>query len=372
MAASQRARVDTVTPILPALQVGHADELPWAESADVLVVGWGAAGASAAIEARAQGASVIVIDRFGGGGASALSGGVVYAGGGTAQQREAGQADSPQAMFDYLQHEVNGIVSDATLRRFCDDSVANLQWLEAQGVCFAASMPAHKTSYPPDGQFLYHSGNELVPACAGPHAPAARGHRAVSRGQSGAALFAALKAATLRAGAQGLTQASVRRLVRERGDGRRPGRVLGVEAWVLPAGDERTRRHAQLDGLIAQWRLYQPGKADAARQEQAAIEQAIARPRFLRAKRAVVLSTGGYVNNPALVQAHAPQYRRLRRQRPAPGPERGRRGARAGQRVGLALHHAAIGLAQGPGAEHARRTLLQRAGLWRQAGPRDG
>jgi 3-oxo-5alpha-steroid 4-dehydrogenase len=75
------------------------------QQADVLVVGWGAAGACAALEARAAGASVMVLDRFGGGGASVLSGGVVYAGGGTPYQQQAGYEDSPQAMFEYLRHE---------------------------------------------------------------------------------------------------------------------------------------------------------------------------------------------------------------------------------------------------------------------------
>src|SRR5687768_13698821 len=68
---------------------------------DVLVVGFGAAGACAALEAAETGSQVIIIDRFTGGGATALSGGVVYAGGGTAQQLEAGVDDTPQAMFDY-------------------------------------------------------------------------------------------------------------------------------------------------------------------------------------------------------------------------------------------------------------------------------
>src|SRR5262245_24745617 len=109
--AAQGDKPDSVTPIAAALDVGHPDEIAGSESADVVVVGWGAAGACAAIEARDAGASVIVIDRFEGGGASALSGGVVYAGGGTPQQQAAGHADTPQAMFAYLQHEVNGVVA---------------------------------------------------------------------------------------------------------------------------------------------------------------------------------------------------------------------------------------------------------------------
>lgn len=310
MPSDAQAARDTVTPIEPALEVADASELQWSESADVVVVGWGAAGACAALEARGAGASVIVLDRFSGGGASTLSGGVVYAGGGTRQQRAAGFADTPEAMAEYLKHEVQGVVGDETLQRFCRDSVANLEWLEAQGARFGSTLPAHKTSYPPDGVFLYYSGNEVVPACAGSAPPAPRGHRAVAKGQSGATLYAALKAATLRSGTHAVTQAAVRSLVRERGRDGRPGRVLGVEVWQLPAGDARTKRHAELDVLIAKWRLYQARKAEGARREQARIEREIAEPRFIRATRAVVLATGGYIYNPALLAEHAPQYKR--------------------------------------------------------------
>lgn len=305
------SKMSTVTPIAPALEVSHPDDVRWSDSADVVVVGWGAAGACAAIEARAAGASVLVIDRFEGGGASALSGGVVYAGGGTPYQRQAGFEDTPEAMADYLRHEVNGVVSEATLQKFCADSVANLQWLEAQGARFGATMPDHKTSYPPEGKFLYYSGNEVVPAFRGERgAPAPRGHRAVAKGQSGATLYAALRAATLKAGVQPLTQASVRRLVRQRGADGQSGPVLGVEVWQLPPGDPRTARHAELHRQVARLRLVRPGKAAACRREAARIEQDIAQPRFVRAHRGVVLSTGGFVYNPELIQAHAPHTRR--------------------------------------------------------------
>jgi len=79
-------------------------------------VGFGAAGACAALEAAAAGADVLVLDRFGGGGATALSGGVVYAGGGTPQQHQAGVGDSADAMAGYLSVEVGDAVSAATLR----------------------------------------------------------------------------------------------------------------------------------------------------------------------------------------------------------------------------------------------------------------
>ena len=306
-ASPGKPRTSTVTPIEPALEVASARDLAWDDEADVLVVGWGAAGACAALEARAAGASVLVLDRFGGGGASVLSGGVVYAGGGTPYQQQAGYDDSPQAMFEYLRHETQGVVSDETLLRFCQQSVGNLAWLEAHGARFAATMPDHKTSYPPDGVFLYHSGNEAVPAYAvGQAKPAPRGHRAVARGQSGAKLYAALQDATRASGARTLTQTAVRRLVREAGT----GRILGVEAWALPDDAPGKPRHAALDALVAKWRIFQARRADAGRQEAARIEQAQARPRLLRAHRGVVLAAGGHIYNPSMVKQHAPAFRR--------------------------------------------------------------
>ena len=55
---------------------------------DVIIVGFGAAGAASALEASDQGAKVLLIDRFRGGGATSISGGIIYAGGGTPYQKE--------------------------------------------------------------------------------------------------------------------------------------------------------------------------------------------------------------------------------------------------------------------------------------------
>src|SRR4051812_40771390 len=72
---------------------------------DVLVVGFGAAGACAAIEAARAGARVTLFEvAAGNGGTSALSGGEIYlgGGGGTSIQRDAGFTDSTEDLFKYL------------------------------------------------------------------------------------------------------------------------------------------------------------------------------------------------------------------------------------------------------------------------------
>ena len=308
---SRKPRISTVTPIEPALEIENVNAIDWRESADVVVVGWGASGACAALEARANGSSVIVIDRFEGGGASALSGGVVYAGGGTPYQLQAGFQDSPEAMAAYLKYEVNGVVSDQTIMKFCQDSVSNLAWLETHGAKFAATMPDHKTSYPPEGKFLYFSGNEVVPACQtkeGPPAP--RGHRTVARGQSGKVLFEALQNATLKSGVHTLTQATVRRLVCERTSAEQTPRIVGVEIWQLPEGAPETLRHAELHKKVARWRTFWPGKAAECRREATKIELATAIRSYIKAHKGVILSTGGFIYNAELMSQFAPHAKK--------------------------------------------------------------
>ncbi|MGH8376246.1 MAG: FAD-dependent oxidoreductase, partial [Pseudomonas sp.] len=288
---------------LTALRVNSADQLPWDDRCDLLVVGFGGAGACAAIEASTRGLSVLALDRFEGGGATALSGGVVYAGGGTPYQRQAGYEDTSDAMFNYLRQEVGEAVSHETLRNFCDGSREQLAWLERQGAAFEASVPPHKTSYPSDQYYLYYSGNEAVPAYAASAKPAPRGHRTKGPGMSGASLFAPLKASALRHGARLRSQCEVRRLVLDLDD-----KVIGVEAWQLPSGSRAAKQHARLSRWAAAIHMYAPALADRLRARQRRIEQTSAIRQLIRAEQAVLLSSGGFIFNRDLVRQHAPHY----------------------------------------------------------------
>ena len=287
----------------------HADcdqSVAWDDECDVLVVGFGAAGACAAIEAANSGASVIVTDRFGGGGASAKSGGVVYAGGGTRFQRAAGYTDSPDAMFEYLCKEVGDAVERATLRDFCDRSVEMIEWLEAHGVEFDSTVPVCKTSYPADGYYLYFSGNETVKEYAGKHPPAPRGHRVKGAGLSGAMLFRALRKGVHASGARVMTQSSVRRLVIDN----KTGAVLGAELWQFESESRAARRHRQLSRWAERMYYPAPGISDMLRRRALAVELADARRLIVRARCGVILSTGGFIFNREMVARHAPKYLR--------------------------------------------------------------
>ncbi len=135
-------------------------------SADIIIIGLGAAGASAAIEARELGADVLVLERASaGGGSTAYSGGFVYLGGGTRVQKANGFDDTPEEMFKFLMAATPEPNEDM-IRIYCDDSVAHFDWIEAQGIKFNDGFYPHKHFEHPTKDGLAWSGNEKAwPYC---------------------------------------------------------------------------------------------------------------------------------------------------------------------------------------------------------------
>ena len=289
--------------------------MTWDLESDVIVVGFGAAGACAALEAAAAGARVLVLDRFGGGGATALSGGVVYAGGGTPQQQAAGVTDSAGAMFAYLSAEAGDVVSAATLRAFCDGSPAMLAWLERHGVPFEGSLCPDKTSYPTNRHYLYYSGSEQSLAAVAPPAP--RGHRTYGRGTSGRVLYARLAAAVRASGATVLPQTRVEQLITDA-----DGRVTGVAASSLRGAPRWARTaHRVLHRWSAKPYLYAPRLGRAMHRPVGWLERRYGRPLRAGARGGVVLAAGRVRDQ----QGHAARARPGQPRRPAAGHARRRR-----------------------------------------------
>ena len=276
--------------------------MQWDIEADVVVVGFGAAGACAALEAAAAGSSVAVLDRFTGGGATALSGGVVYAGGGTPPQRAAGVTDTAAAMFGYLRTEVGDVVPPETLRQFCDDSVSMLGWLESHGVPFEGSLCPDKTSYPTNRHYLYYSGSEISARDVAPPAP--RGHRTRGRGTSGGLLFARLAAATRRAGVQVVGQTKAVRVILA------DGRAIGVECRSLRGAPWWARTaHRLLHRAARKPFLYVPKAGRLMHRPAGWLERRYGRPLLVGAARGVVIAAGGFGGSRELLRAHAPSAR---------------------------------------------------------------
>lgn len=308
------------------LQVCESDTLDWSMVADVVVIGAGCSGICASIEAADRGARVICIDRFGGGGATTLSGGVVYAAA-TKIQKNAQIEDSIEDAFRYLKIETGDVVSDETLRSFCRQSAPNLEWLMRIGVVFGERVFEGKASYPPDGYFLYFSGNETSKPYCDQARPAQRGHRTLGKGRSGSAFYAALKSA-LRShrNIHFVTHCPVRRLVIGL-----EGEILGVE--VLAVSRVCLSFHRWLEALFTKtpiWNLSR-GLPTVLRRTMAWLESQGSRRKLVKAANGVILATGGFAHNRSMVAHYAPH---LKAYTPLASAGTDGSGIRLGQTVG--------------------------------------
>ncbi len=277
----------------------------WDDEVDIVVVGFGGAGACAAIEAVDRGSSVLVVERFNGGGATQRSGGVVYAGGGTFYQEEAGFNDTPENMFNYLEIEVQDVVSRETLRAFCERSCDDLSWLEAQGVHFGSSLCPTKTSYPPDQCYLYYSGNETVSSYSRYAIPVPRGHRVKGKGLTGNALFKPLRESAHRKGVQVRYRCKAKRLI-VGGN----GNVIGLEFSSLLEYDPRALIHRIMGYGAYQLRnilMIIPGSNNILNLLFSLLELG-GRTTRVRARQGVILAAGGFVFNRRMMERYAPAY----------------------------------------------------------------
>jgi 3-oxo-5alpha-steroid 4-dehydrogenase len=278
--------------------VDDPDALAWQDEADILIIGFGGAGAAAGLQARELGVSVLAVDRFNGGGATAYSGGVVYAGG-TRFQRDAGFDDNADEMYKYLAYEGTAVEPE-TLRRFCDSSNENVEWVAGHGVPFEGSLYAERTAYPPDGYYLYFTGMEsFYPEVA---RVAARGHRTVGKGPTGKYYWAAMQRAAMASGIRLKCHSPVRRLLVDGG-----GRVIGVECQTIPERD--WARHDALYRKVDPYRPFGGAQAEKAIAECRTFEREIAQQTALyRAHRGVIIAGGNYTYNLELLGRYRPEF----------------------------------------------------------------
>ncbi|KRB86797.1 hypothetical protein ASE00_01690 [Sphingomonas sp. Root710] len=278
-------------------------EVPdWSESAEVLVVGFGGAGAIAALQAHEDGAKVIIVDRFEGGGATAYSGGVFYAGA-TPFQRQAGFEDTADEMFKYLSLEVGDAVSSATLRKFCDGSAEDLAWIQRHGGEYSGAAYLEKTSFPPEGRYLYYSGNENIARYAAVAKPAPRGHQHVGTGWTGKDYFGKLRKAVEAAGIAVITHSPAKRLVIDH-----DGRVVGIEINALPTAGDVRAKHQDLYRKINPLKAFNSGPAEKVIPECRDLEARHGSRKLIRATGGVIISSGGFVYNLDMLERYGPVF----------------------------------------------------------------
>ncbi len=199
----------------------------WADTADVIVVGLGSAGACAALEAHRAGARVLVLEKQArGGGTSARAAGQLYLGGGTALQTACGFEDSPADMAAYMKMACGPGAPEEKIDLFVENAIEHFEWLVEQGVPFRPTfVPTTEATNPPGPDGLTYTGSEpAYPWCE--HArPAPRGHNVENEGDSGVVLMKVLIDVVEREGIEIRTNVETTRLVMDE-----EGRVVGVGA----------------------------------------------------------------------------------------------------------------------------------------------
>ena len=245
-----------------------AREVPaWDFETDVAVIGFGAAGACAAIEAAGAGARVMLFERnSGSGGASGLSGGEIYVGGngGTDAQRAAGFVDSTEDFAAYLKAAGGPCADEAKCELYAREALDHYGWLKAQGVPYRGNYLPGKHIEPTDDSTLIWSGSEAAAPFCDVARPVPRGHVIQHMGWGGGRpLVDILEAKARQLGVEAIVDARAAALVR--GDDRVVGVVVRVD----------NQNH------------------------------------FVRADKGVVLATGGFVMNEAMRRKYCPESFRI-------------------------------------------------------------
>jgi FAD binding domain-containing protein len=277
MGAAAIAGASTLTALPAEAQVAASSGIPqqWDLEADVVVIGSGSAGLPAAIRARDQGVSVIVVDtNYDIGGHGICSGGSVPLGGGTSAQKKYGIKDSPDILFrdltDWSVVESNKMpdyrYNDRGIQRaLADNEASNYEFLVENGVQFEDKVPdvygAHATgiSAPRENHAIWTKGQSI-------ESPA---------GANGTNLIRPLEASARKKGVRFLLNYHMDVVFRQT---RTSGRVLGIQASYTPhilPGASTPLQSFRSEGNIDM-------KAPTV---------------TVKAKRAVVIATGGSTGN---------------------------------------------------------------------------
>jgi 3-oxo-5alpha-steroid 4-dehydrogenase len=256
-----------MTPDNDVTPVPRSSITTWDHEADVVVAGYGVAGAAAAVEAGRGGADVLVLERTGSwGGAASMAGGFIYLGGGTPIQKACGFTDSADNMTAFLNVAMGPGADETRIADYCEGSLGHFDWLVDCGVPFKAEFFGQPGWEPMGDEGLMYSGGENSYPFNIIATPAPRGHvpqmsnKKQGEASAGFMLMKPLVETATAAGVTALYDVRVQRLVVES-----DGRVAGICA-----------RQYGTDVTI-------------------------------RARRGVVLATGSFAYNDAMVARFAPR-----------------------------------------------------------------
>ena len=279
--ATKPRRLDTV----------HA----WDIETDVAIVGFGGAGACAAIEAADAGASVCLFEvASASGGSTALSSAEVYMGGhgGTRVQKACGYDDSTEAMFAYMMAAQGDLADEARIRMYCEGSRDHFDWLVAHGARYKDTEHKERAIMAMSDDCLLYTGNEKAWPFRDLAKPCPRGHNLEVEGDNGGPMLMGV-----------LTAAVEKRDIRVEYDAR-------ALTLIASADNEVHGLVVRIDG----------------------------QEKTVRARKGVILCAGGFVMNRAMLEKYAPTIARVGNI-PVGNPGDTGSGILMGQGVGAALIH---------------------------------
>ncbi|MEM8500374.1 MAG: FAD-dependent oxidoreductase [Pseudomonadota bacterium] len=232
---------------------------------DVVVVGFGGAGASAALEARRAGSKVTVLERSSaGGGSTMMSACEMYLGGsgGTALQKDLGFSDSTENFYAYMKECFGDNVDEARLKMYTEEGPEHFDWCESIGVKYKRGFFPGRDVVAMTGDSLQYTGNERSWPFTDVAKPIPRGHLPADADHNGGQVFmSALLKRVEESGADIRVDARANSLLQDDN-----GRVCGVIAKI----DNK--------------------------------------PFAIKARQGVVLTAGGFVMNEQMTRQHLPRY----------------------------------------------------------------
>mgnify|MGYP001815886715 FL=1 len=266
----------------------------WDLETEVAIVGFGGAGGCAAIEAHDQGADVTIFEvAAASGGSTALSSAEIYmgGGGGTRVQRACGYEDTTEDLYNYLKACQGDVGDDEKIRTYAEGSLDHFEWLVGLGVPYKDSEYKERAIMALSDDGLLYTGNEKAWPFNEIAKPCPRGHNLEIEGDNGGPLFM--------------------KIVTEQVEKRKIRVEYNARALRLIAD-----RRGEIFGLVV--------RIDG-------------EERNVRARRGVLLCTGGFASNAEMWRHYAPDIEKLAM--PVGNPFDDGTGIRIGQGAGGSTIH---------------------------------